>query len=689
LKGKSIAVMENSESFLRLQAINKEDNLNLKFVPKPDCFSILSAVESGQADGGLVNRYYAMEKEREFTVKKTHITLSIPPKLYFATLKNNNSDLLLRVDEHLKICRKQPESPYNQALEKWLGFGEVKKITPLRAYIAIAIVFALAVIFGIFYIITRAMVRKKTLEISESNMMLKREIAEHDKTMSMLRESESLYRTLIDNLNDAFVLFIDGKLTLVNKKYTELFGFTPEHYGMDVTEVAKRGFSKNPELVNKRIHQVNETSEGALALNEFTAVDEKGREVHLMANTSVLQIEGKKASISLVRDLTEFRSLEKQFIQSQKMEMVGRLTGGIAHDFNNLLTVITGYISMAMFALEDNHPVLGDLEQVEKAAVKASNLTRQLLTFSRKTAVEPKIVNINPLINEIAKMLKRLLGENIELNLKLEPNIHPVNADQALLDQVFINMSVNARDAMPIGGKLTISTRNAYIDSKWAEKWDDIPEGEYIVISVSDTGCGMTEEVKAKIFEPFFTTKEAGKGTGLGLSVCYGIVKMHNGRITVYSEPGKGTNFNIYLPKALGEVKEEIIARDKTLPTGSETILIVEDDEDIRGYVANILKKLGYKMFVAADGKEALELCKHSLEPFDLVISDVMMPVVNGVTFAEELMKFWKGIKFIFISGYTDSVLDGSVLKEEYRLLRKPFTPMELAKCIREELDRR
>ena len=391
----------------------------------------------------------------------------------------------------------------------------------------------------------------------------------------------------------------------------------------------------------------------------------------------------------IILDITERKRLEEQFLQAQKMESVGRLAGGIAHDFNNLLTVINVYSDLALRDLRPEDPLRRDMEEIHKAGERAAQLTRQLLAFSRRQVLEMRPLNLNAVLQGLAKMLARILGEDVVLDMKLAPNLWPTYADAGQIEQVVINLAVNARDAMPDGGRLIVETQNTTLDQAYVRQHADVAPGDYIVLSVSDTGLGMTEEVKAHLFEPFFTTKEVGKGTGLGLATVYGIVKQHQGHIWVYSEPGRGSTFKIYLPRAKEEPATVAHAEEAVpLPRGTETVLVVEDDRAVRGVAVRTLKELGYQVLEATNGLEALRVAANYGRTIHLLLTDVVMPGMDGKKLAEHLSASHSGLKVLFVSGYTDEAISQrGVLEKGVAFLQKPFTPAGLACKVREVLE--
>jgi PAS domain S-box-containing protein len=399
------------------------------------------------------------------------------------------------------------------------------------------------------------------------------------------------------------------------------------------------------------------------------------------------------ARVSINHDITERKQLEEQFRQSQKMEAVGQLAGGVAHDFNNLLTVINGYVELLLrHCLEeavDPEAMVKDLTHIQKAAGRGAALVRQLLIFSRKQVLQPTTLNLNDVVLTSEKMLHRVIGEDIEVTLHLAQELGQVKADRSQVEQIILNLALNSRDAMPEGGRLILETANIILNGYKAGA-SAVGSGPYVMLAVADTGMGMDLETQAHIFEPFFTTKESGKGTGLGLAMVHGIVKQSGGHISVHSELGQGTVFRIYLPR-----NDEPSEQPQLLPLarqevgGSETILVVEDEGNLRDFLETVLTQYGYKTLTAADGNEALELCRQHCLAVDLLLTDVILPGgINGRALAEQLLQRCPRLKILFISGYTDDeILRQGVLKEKVAFLQKPFGVANLAEKVREVLN--
>jgi two-component system cell cycle sensor histidine kinase/response regulator CckA len=391
------------------------------------------------------------------------------------------------------------------------------------------------------------------------------------------------------------------------------------------------------------------------------------------------------------RDVTDKRRLEEQFLQSQKIQAIGQLTGGVAHDFNNILTAIIGYSDLCLQQLPaDSFPTtVSNIAEINKAAHRAAALTRQLLAFSRKQVLQARVINLGAVITEMEKMLRRLLGEQIDLLTFTREPLGNIKADLSQVEQVLLNLAVNARDAMPGGGKLTIEASNVTLDDHYAGSRPEVNEGEYVMLAISDNGCGMPPEVQMRIFEPFFTTKDVGKGTGLGLATCYGIVKQSGGHISVYSEMGKGTTFKVYLPR-VNEDAEPVAAAPipHMISEAGGVVLLVEDEPMLRELGLTVLEELGYRVIAAENGVEALRLVEeNAYAPIDIVLTDVIMPGMGGKELVERLLPLFPKTKVIFCSGYTeDAIFHTGTLESDVFFLQKPYTVAGLAQKLSEAL---
>ncbi|HUE82030.1 MAG TPA: PAS domain S-box protein [Pyrinomonadaceae bacterium] len=559
-----------------------------------------------------------------------------------------------------------------------------------------------------------------------------RGLSERRQTAETLLKLASIVESSADAI---FGKSLDGIITSWNKGAERIYGYTAE-------EVVGKPISVLiPPEQGDELRQIHETASRGESLDDYETlrVRKDGNEIYLSLSISPIKdTTGRLTGASIVaRDITEQRlaqkalqqahdelevrvkertvqltqavaSLEKeiadrqeaeealekteeQLRQSQKLEAVGRLAGGIAHDFNNLLTVIIGYSDLISSKGGLDARVTERVEEIHKAAVRASSLTRQLLAFSRKQVLKPQVLDLNELVEGLSKMLSRLIGEDVQIINSLGAGLGKVNADPGQIEQILINLAVNARDAMPDGGQITIKTANAELDQAYSDMHMAIKPGHYVMLAVSDTGLGMDAATRERVFEPFFTTKEVGKGTGLGLSMVYGIVKQSGGNIWVYSEPGHGATFKIYLPLITEEsfVNAPIEGTESLVTKATETILLVEDEEMVRKLARDILESRGYRVLSAQNGEEAMTLCQTHREEIQLLLTDVVMPKMNGKKAAEAIMALHPEIVVLYMSGFTDdAIVHHGVLHPGMNFIEKPFTAEVLARKVREVLDK-
>jgi two-component system, cell cycle sensor histidine kinase and response regulator CckA len=418
---------------------------------------------------------------------------------------------------------------------------------------------------------------------------------------------------------------------------------------------------------------------------------ESGRLIDVEVTSHEMAFAGQSAALVVAQDITERRTLEEQFQQAQKMEAVGRLAGGVAHDFNNLLTVILGLCDLLLADRNPDDPRQADIAEIQEAGTRAAGLTRQLLAFSRKQIIEPTLLDMNVIVADMRAMLGRLIGEDVKVVLGLGADLALVKADRGQVEQIVMNLAVNARDAMPTGGTLTIETANVELDGRYAKTHLDVKPGLYVGLTVTDTGTGMTPQVQARLFEPFFTTKEPGKGTGLGMATVFGIVTRSGGSVGVYSEVGKGTQFKVYFPRADAAEAAEIVG-DTPAPVarpraGTQTVLVVEDEDGLRELAKRLLQRLGYTVLIAGDASEASRLFEEN-PTIDVLLTDVVMPGASGPELTSQLIERRPELKVIYMSGYTeDAIVNHGVLKAGIAFLHKPFTSETLGRKIRDVLD--
>lgn len=506
---------------------------------------------------------------------------------------------------------------------------------------------------------------------------------ERKRAESALRESEARQRLLIEQL-PAVLWTVDKELRLTSSVGAGLI-----RLGLKPHEVVGKSLQEFFQTDDRNFMPIA-AHRRALAGESMTFHTEWGGGSYTCHAEPLRAAEGEILGvIGMALDITDRKQLEAQLRQAQKMEAVGRLAGGIAHDFNNLLMVIQGYTELLLDRLGSVHPLRRNAEQIHDASQRAASLTRQLLAFSRKQMLAPQILNICSVVSDMEKILRRLIGEDIELAIANSQDIWTVKADRSQVEQVILNLAVNSRDAMPNGGKLTIETRNVEIDGTYARKYPVVEPGEYVMMAVSDTGCGMDVETQAHIFEPFFTTKEKGKGTGLGLATVYGIVKQSGGYIWVYSELGKGTTFKVYLPHVQASAEAMPSKMEPKMPQhGTETILLVEDEKGVRELAREYLEQAGYKVLEAENAQQALQISEKHQGSIDLLFTDVVMAGMSGRQLAEEMQKTRPDIRVLYMSGYTDeAIVNHGLLGREVSLLQKPFTLNSLALKVRETLE--
>jgi two-component system cell cycle sensor histidine kinase/response regulator CckA len=513
------------------------------------------------------------------------------------------------------------------------------------------------------------------------------DITDRKRAEGALRHSEERYRSLVEGVRDLiFALSPSGEVTSLNPAFEEITGFPPSAW-------IGRPFEAlvHPEDVPAALELFGRVVRGETRpTNQFRIVTKAGPYRVAEFSASAQLREGKLIGIlGIGRDVTDRLGLEQQLRQAQKMEAVGQLAGGIAHDFNNILTAITGHAELLLQDLGSADPRREDVAEIRRSAERAAGLTRQLLAFSRQQVLQPKVVDLNALVMDMDKLLRRLIGEDVELATVLEPSLGRVKADPGQLEQVIVNLAVNARDAMPTGGKLTLETRNIDLDANYTLEHSPVKPGPYVQLTVSDSGIGMDEETQARIFEPFFTTKPRGQGTGLGLATVYGTVKQSGGFIWVYSEPGHGATFKIYLPRVDAPVEAGVPPTLVAEPLGgSETVLLAEDEPAVRAIARQALERQGYKVIAAPNGAEALALAAQHGATIDLLLTDVVMPGMSGRDLAERLLAQRPGIRVLYISGYTDNaIVRHGMLEPGLAYLQKPFRPDALVRKVREVLD--
>ncbi len=515
-----------------------------------------------------------------------------------------------------------------------------------------------------------------------------RDVTDRKREEEALRRSEASYHSLI--LGATYGIFgcdVNGKFLAVNPALVAMLGYESEAELLAANLV--RDVIRDPDEGAGLLQQYRQGGRVDGLEAQWLRKDGTPVQVRLSGRTVCGEHGALQGLEIIVENVSERRRLEEELRQAQKMEAVGRLAGGVAHDFNNLLTIVIGYSDLLLERLGAKDAMRGYVEETKKAGERAASLTRQLLAFGRRQVLAPQVLDLNAVVGNIDKMLRRLIPENIELVTVLEPELGRVKADPGQIEQVIMNLAVNARDAMSQGGQLSLETANVELDEGYARSHVGVLPGRYVMLAMSDSGNGMDPETQAHIFEPFFTTKEKGKGTGLGLATVYGIVKQSGGHIWLYSEPNQGATFKIYLPRVEEAAQPvEAISPGAPLAGGSEIILLAEDEEGVRDLARRVLELKGYKVITASNPTEAAQICERHEGPIHLLLTDVVMPTMSGRQLAEHLAFLRPGLKVLYMSGYTDNaIVPHGILEEGTQFLQKPFTADSLAHKVREVLD--
>ncbi|MBX7218987.1 MAG: response regulator [Blastocatellia bacterium] len=614
--------------------------------------------------------------------KADEVLKTIPFIVYTATFtdpKDQRLALALGADAFvIKPCEPEPLLAIIQEKLDKAGCGELpatsqsqpEDITLLKEYNEILV----------------RKLEKKVFQLEQANRELQEEIVEHKRTEKALRLRDQAIQAASQGIIITDPTQPDNPIVYANDGFEQMTG-----YPLEVALGHNCRFLQGPNTDLEAVARLRAAIAASRACTvEILNYRQDGTPFwNALSVNPVTDEQGTlKYFVGVQSDVTERKKLEEQLRQSQKLEAIGRLAGGVAHDFNNLLTVIISHSEQVVNLPEISPSIRKSVQAIREAGDRAAALTRQLLGFSRQTMLQPRVLDLNSIIANTAKMLVRLIGEDIQISTVLDPNLKPVKVDPTQLDQILINLAVNARDAMPYGGKLSIETANILFQEDATSSHLDCKAGLYVMLAITDTGCGMPPEILAHIFEPFFTTKEVGKGTGLGLAMVFGIVKQSEGTIHVYSEPGQGTTFKIYFPAMAAQAGLPIPETNEEEGLGSETILLIEDDEGVRQLVLTSLELYGYKVLAAQDGQEAFRIANAQAEPIDLVLTDIVMPHLNGPQVAKQLKMQFPHLKVLFMSGYTDdTVIRHGLLEAQVAFIQKPFTPLSLTQKIRQVLD--
>ena len=665
LNGRRVALLRGSIQQSTLKQMIKGFGYDVSFVEAASYKDAFALTAKGSADVVVTNHFFGNYYYRQYGLVRTSIVFN-PVSLYFATAKGKNPDLLEGIDRNLRNMKSTAGSAFYTTLAHWMERPPKTVVPRYLVWIISGIVVFLILAFVVILLLRRLVITR-TNHLVDAN--------------EKLHESEEKFRKLFQN-HTAVKLIIDpesGNIVEVNESAEKFYGWSADQLRQ------KRIQDINvplPNQVNSKIDYL-----GSYSKSRHKRADGSARDVEVF--TSRINIKGKMLDHLIIHDVTEFRKLEEQYRQSQKMESVGRLAGGVAHDYNNMIGVILGYTEISLASVDSQDPLHEYLTEILNAANRSSDITRQLLAFARKQTVTPKIIDINDITEGMLKMLRPLIGEDIELAWLPGSNLKTIKIDPSQLEQILVNLCVNARDAIAGVGKIYIETANRILDDDYcAEHYGFVP-GEYVTLVISDNGSGMDKDTLENIFEPFYTTKDENKGTGLGLATVYGIVKQNNGFINVYSEPGKGTTFRIYLPCHLGEDEKTIVKAVSEIPKGGkETVLLVEDDAAIRQMTQMMLERLGYRVLFAETANEALRVARENLGDIQLLFTDVIMPEMNGHELATELLNINPKLKVLFMSGYTaDVIAQRGMLEEGVQFIQKPFSMRDLAVKLREILD--
>jgi PAS domain S-box-containing protein len=683
---KKIAVVHDDIHYQNLRNLAKQLKLKCRFVEAYEYDAVLKLIERKKVDAGVVNRLYGLEFEKDYRVSRSPIIFS-HTEVHFAVPKKKHRDLIRAIDKHLAPLKSDKHSIYHQALDKWTPTN-VKWQLPKWFMGILAAAGGLLLLFFVTGLILRAQVKAKTAELFLVNEEMRAEIAERKRVEEALR----LTQFSVDKAGDAvFWMGPDAKFIYVNDTACSSLGYSRE------------------ELLSMRVHDIDpnfpeiawpehwqEVRRRGAFIVESQHRTREGKVFPVEIKVNYLEFEGEEYNCAFARDITERQEAEKekermqvQLRQAQKMEAVGTLAGGIAHDFNNLLQAVQGYAQLLLLRKDGDDDGQRELQQIVRAAERGADLTQQLLTFSRKVESELQPIDFNREVENVRLLLERTIPKMIEVEFRLAEDLKMVNADSGQVEQILMNLVVNAKDAMPDGGKLVVETANVTLDQDYCRIHRVANPGNYVQLTVTDTGHGIDKMTIEHIFEPFYTTKETGKGTGLGLATVYGIVKSHNGHIVCYSEPDEGTTFKIHLP-TIDSTQEARKAEDHlTAPEGgSETILLVDDEEPIRSLGTQILEEFGYTVLTAADGESALRLYSEEQEKIDLVILDLIMPGMGGKLCLVELLKINLEAKVAIASGYSPDGPTKEILKNGAKgFISKPYDLRQMLRVVREVLD--
>jgi hypothetical protein len=669
LHGKTVVVLRAAIQESTFGHMMEGFGLRVEVLPVDSLPEAFRMVQGGSADAAISNHFFGERFHRDYGLVKNPIVFQAV-QLYFATAEGRNQDLLKAMDQHLESWQKDPDSPYYQTLSRWMG-KKPERFVPGYVRWSIGFALGLLALSAGMILLLRRQVRARTDHLMQA--------------VRDLKESEERYRLIADKTADViWQMDLEWRFVYVNAAVYPVLGYRPDEYVG--TRLSDHVEAEDLPVIAKVI-MAGLGKASADAMIETRLRHKDGRlipvEVH---GALILDEQGAPHRIQgTTRDVTEQRRISEQLQVSQRLEAVGQLAGGVAHDFNNLLTVINSGADLVLEELGPDDPTRVDLMEIRRAGQRAAVLTRQLLAFSRKQVLEPRLLNMEELARDLLGMLRRLLGEQIRIEVHCGPDLGVVRADPGQIEQVMVNLAVNARDAMPDGGTLSIGLERVALEDRRAE----LAPGEYLMVSVSDTGIGMDKNTQDHLFEPFFTTKSVGKGTGLGLATVWGIIKQSGGHVEVQSEVGVGTTFRIYLPFAEpdGEGNPSSRPVGSVHPRGRETVLIVEDEEGVLRLAARILRHAGYRVITAADGEEALRICERE-SGLDLLLTDVIMPQMSAKELVSRVLVAVPEIQVLYMSGHMEELIASQgVFDSRHHFIPKPFSASELTRKVRDVLD--
>ncbi len=691
LEGKKIATLSHDTHGEYFKTLLAQLGISYETVLIENYAELFQALESGKADAGVVNYLAARNYAENYELQSTPIVFN-PIQIRYAVPKGDPAGLLTAMDRHITNFKADKNSVYHTSMAHWFGAESPSFQLPGWIKWVFIILSGVLIVLVTGNIILRVQVKAKTKSLLIE--LKNRELAEN-----VLRESEELLARSqeLAHIGSWKLDLIKNRLTWSDELY-RIFGCDPQEFAATYEAFLDAVHSDDREMVNNAYY--NSIQE---RLNEYEIQHRIVRR-----NTGEIRIVHERCiherneagtifrSVGMTQDITELKQadterekLQEQLGQAQKMESVGRLAGGVAHDFNNMLGVILGHLEFAMDEIEEDHNLYSDLKEIQTAAKRSAALTKQLLTFARKQVISPIRLDVNDTVESMLNMLRRLIGENIDLIWKPAAYLWPVKMDPTQIDQVLANLCVNARDAIAGVGRITIETGRKSFDEEYCRQHSGFIPGNFVLLAVNDNGCGMDKDTLKNLFEPFFTTKEVGKGTGLGLATVYGIVKQNNGFINVYSEPGMGSNFKIYLPQlVVTEDNAKADSEKKAAAGGTETILLVEDEPTILRMTSMMLERKGYTVLSAGTPTEAVEKAKRYSDAIALLITDVVMPEMNGRDLSGQITDLYPDIRLLFMSGYTANVIaHHGVLDKGVAFIQKPFSMVDLTEKVREVLD--